>query len=1196
VKSSGKTLPSLTRQNFLKPHSANHTLMRKTLFAAVALAPLWLLASQTPAAAQKTISSSISTPQTTAADGDITINSGGTIQPTTTGTAAVTVNSSNNVTNSGSITFNNLNSVVGIAVQGGNGSAATPLLISNVGSITVSESFTASDANSDGVTEAPYASTTSLNRYGIQLTGTSAFTGSIINSGVITVKGDSSYGISLEAPLTGSLTNSGTITLTGDNSVALQETAGVSGNILVSGAISATGSGTTKAVNLSGNVGGSVDIYSAITSTGYGLTTRPTASSTLTTIQATPTEVQQSGGGVVVGANVGTGVFIASAPANTNTSDVTTDRDGDGVIDSGEAAGSITNFGKAAALTIGSATQGVTLGGFTAVGAYATGNPNNGYGLIVEGTVSGQGLYDGVTSNAIQIGGVDNVTTVNGVTTTTAGGATDLTNGLRNTGSITSQSYAASSTAILIGSGATVRTIDNDGAISASILAPNTTTSTFPAYGSTTAPVVATAIQTTAGSTVGSLINTGTISANITGDKNDVVSAVAVQDLGGKLSNISNTGTISATFTADALGATVNGQPITLANGTKSLNGNVALDLSANTSGVTLSQTQAPDVVVTTTTTNSVPVVTVSTGATAVGVLPTTAITSTTVTNGNTTTVTTTTAAPAIFGDVYLGSGDNSVDLEAGTETGALGLGSGATALLTINNGAVYSGALTYTGAALTVNVVNGVLDNRSASTYSTANLTVGAKGTLYFAVDPVNNAASTFNVQAGGTATFAEGAKLGLTFISNATQAETFNVVNAPGGLSIGESATSLVGAVPYMFNASFTPNVTAGTIQLTIAPKTAQQLGLSSNVAGGLAPVYQALTLDTDVQAVFLNQYTKAGFVAAYNQILPDYAGGAFQAANAASLAISRATAEANDIENPAGSRGAWAQEITFGVNQGAGKTDGFQGGGFGFVGGVETGGSGLGAFGLTAAFINSSTANQHLPGDNQTALTELELGTYWQGDFNGLVADARVGAGYTWMAGRREFVETDSTTGDITLDRKNKSDWNGYTLSGHFGLAYDWKLPSRFLGGGWFLKPQVHADYFRMNESAYNENEAQGGAALSLAIGSRTGQEESGTASLVIGRQIGTGVVWRPQLELGVRDVFGGDAGDTTARFLMVPNAATFTLNPADIQGAAGIARFKLKASSEYYEIGVEAGGEVLSSRYEEGDVKASIRVLF
>ena len=237
--------------------------------------------------------------------------------------------------------------------------------------------------------------------------------------------------------------------------------------------------------------------------------------------------------------------------------------------------------------------------------------------------MAGDGIYDGVTSNALQIGGVQNVVTTNGMTTTTAGGTTTLAGGLRNTGSITSESYAASSTAIRIGAGATVPTIDNAGTISADILAPNTTTSTIPAYGNaTTSPVVATAIQINDKTAiVDSLINSGVISASVTGDKNDVVSTVAVSDAGGKISTVTNTGSITAVFVADATGAVVTGTPITLANGAKSLNGNVALDLSANTTGTTLTQAQAPDIVVTTVTTNSVPVVTTTTGATAVGVL-----------------------------------------------------------------------------------------------------------------------------------------------------------------------------------------------------------------------------------------------------------------------------------------------------------------------------------------------------------------------------------------------------------------------------------------------------------------------------------------------------------------------------------------------------------------------------------------------
>ena len=141
---------------------------------------------------------------------------------------------------------------------------------------------------------------------------------------------------------------------------------------------------------------------------------------------------------------------------------------------------------------------------------------------------------------------------------------------------------------------------------------------------------------------------------------------------------------------------------------------------------------------------------------------------------------------------------------------------------------------------------------------------------------------------------------------------------------------------------------------------------------------------------------------------------------------------------------------------------------------------------------------------------------------------------------------------------------------------------------------MQPQAHLDTFFLYENAYNESEAQGGPALAMAIGSLSGNETSGTASILFGRKLGTGIVYRPEIELGIRDTFTGTAGDLTARYQS--GGPSFTLTPADVTGAAGIARFKLKASSEYYELGFEAGAEVLSSRYEEGDMKLSVRVLF
>jgi hypothetical protein len=215
----------------------------------------------------------------------------------------------------------------------------------------------------------------------------------------------------------------------------------------------------------------------------------------------------------------------------------------------------------------------------------------------------------------------------------------------------------------------------------------------------------------------------------------------------------------------------------------------------------------------------------------------------------------------------------------------------------------------------------------------------------------------------------------------------------------------------------------------------------------------------------------------------------------------------------------------------------------------------------------------------------MSELEGGLYWQGETNGLILDARVGAGVNFFSAKRQFIETDST-GLTTLSRQTKASWTGYSLTGHFGAAYQIDLGPTF-----FVRPQARLDYFLLSEGGYSER--NGGGALNLSYDSRTGNEGSGTASIVAGMKLGRGLVWRPEMELGVRDVFAGDAGSTTARF--ISGGPSFKLDPADITGPSGILRFKLKASSEYYEVGFEAGGEA-KSRYTEGDAKMTVRVLF
>jgi hypothetical protein len=89
-------------------------------------------------------------------------------------------------------------------------------------------------------------------------------------------------------------------------------------------------------------------------------------------------------------------------------------------------------------------------------------------------------------------------------------------------------------------------------------------------------------------------------------------------------------------------------------------------------------------------------------------------------------------------------------------------------------------------------------------------------------------------------------------------------------------------------------------------------------------------------------------------------------------------------------------------------------------------------------------------------------------------------------------------------------------------------------------------------------------------------------------------GSGFKWRPELELGYRDVFSGTSGDTTAAFTTA-GSQSFTLPAPSIRGGGPLARVNVKADTDFYELNFEAGIEQRTN-FAEGDVRFSVRVLF
>jgi hypothetical protein len=244
---------------------------RRFLLAAASVAPLLILAAK-PAWATDTISSSTSTPVATAtatngAPDNVDVASGGSVTPTASGTA-VLLNSSNIVTNEGTISFSGVSNAIGIQVNGGNTGSVT-----NSGSITVTDGYTPTTDNNTGLSEPPYAQ--GNNRAGIEVTaGSGVFTGSITNTGVISVHGDNSYGVSILAPITGDYQS---LSFTAPSSSATYGTL-LSGTITVLGGESALSGTATPPVTgfyvgPSGaagvaTIGGNVTL-GAVSATGY---------------------------------------------------------------------------------------------------------------------------------------------------------------------------------------------------------------------------------------------------------------------------------------------------------------------------------------------------------------------------------------------------------------------------------------------------------------------------------------------------------------------------------------------------------------------------------------------------------------------------------------------------------------------------------------------------------------------------------------------------------------------------------------------------------------------------------------------------------------------------------------------------------------------------------------------------------------
>jgi uncharacterized protein with beta-barrel porin domain len=523
--------------------------MRKTgiKLAGLAVALVGVAAAEKAEANDVTINGATTTPVVTSSPdgvspGNVTLGTTGAITLGTNGQSAVTVDSNNSVTNnSGTDSGFRANDPTGIrAIRILGGFTGT---ITNAGTISFTETYTAADADSDGDLDGEWAS--GSDRIGILLEA-GGHTGNIINSGPIGIEGDSSFGIRLNSLLTGNLTSTGNVTVIGDTGAAFWigggPGAGVNGDVVIGGAgvISVRGVGS-RGLYIDAPISGELSLNGQWSVTGYHQTSRPFTAEALAKLDAD--DFLLSGSAIEVHRSIGGGITIEGIGVEDDTDD-----DGDGILESAESdddvSANIQVYSNAPALLV-SATPGENL---------VLGATSSGHGLNIRGSISSQGLWDNVESTAIRLQG---------------SGTSSLTSaaGVLNDGVVFAGAFEADSFGLVIGQNATAPAIVNRKSITAATTAEGATD----AY----------AILLESGATVNSLTNDGLIMSQAFGE---LAHARTITDRSNTLATINNTGTIRAQLVPTDTDATDDIVPV--ATGDR-----IAIDVSASTIGVTLNQT-----------------------------------------------------------------------------------------------------------------------------------------------------------------------------------------------------------------------------------------------------------------------------------------------------------------------------------------------------------------------------------------------------------------------------------------------------------------------------------------------------------------------------------------------------------------------------------------------------------------------------
>jgi hypothetical protein len=518
--------------------------------------------------------------------------------------------------------------------------------------------------------------------------------------------------------------------------------------------------------------------------------------------------------------------------------------------------------------------------------------------------------------------------------------------------------------------------------------------------------------------------------------------------------------------------------------------------------------------------------------------------------------------APLIGGSILFGTGNDTLDIQAGSVIGKVDFGGG-TDLLGLTGGGLFRGTLA-NSAGLTVNVGTGsTLDVQNLGTVDLASLTMASGANLGVSIGGTGH--TLYNV--AGTATFGTGTKILVTLQKVGTAAGSYTILDA-GTLVGAENLTSSVVTLPFLFNSSLTTDAASGQVALKVQLKGSDQLTLNASEAAIIDAALDAADSDRSMAAVFLSVEDAASLKHTLQQLMPEHAGGAFETATKGSRLAVEILADPRPI------KGIWLQQVAWGSSKSIGDTSNYDVNGWGATGGFDYSLGSLGSVGLTAAYLYGKDGK----GSNELVSNHYEGGVYWRGGVGPLRAWARATAGRIKFDSTRNFT---AAAAGGTVSRAADGKWNGTLYSGTAGLSYEAHM------GRLSIRPNASVEYYKLTENGYTET--GGGEALDLTVRSRSSDETAANAMLTAGYdllKVDPESTWlRVELEGGRREILSGKLGKTVASF---GDADPFTLTPEDrtsgwrgglrVLAGSSVVNFVAEANAEEQQGKASLGGRL------------------